>query len=42
VLVERVVALVTAPDRLKAMGERATALAVPDAAERIADLLERL
>jgi UDP-N-acetylglucosamine--N-acetylmuramyl-(pentapeptide) pyrophosphoryl-undecaprenol N-acetylglucosamine transferase len=41
-LIERVTALVTAPDRLKAMGERATALAVPDAAERIADLLERL
>ena len=41
-LIERVTALVTAPDRLKAMGERATALAVPDAAERIADLLERV
>ena len=41
-LAERVAALVSAPDRLKTMGERATALAVPDAAERIADLLEAL
>jgi len=41
-LAERVVALVSAPDRLKAMGERATALGVPDAAERIADVLETL
>jgi UDP-N-acetylglucosamine--N-acetylmuramyl-(pentapeptide) pyrophosphoryl-undecaprenol N-acetylglucosamine transferase len=42
VLAERVRALLTAPDRLKTMGERATTLAVPDAAERIADLLESL
>jgi UDP-N-acetylglucosamine--N-acetylmuramyl-(pentapeptide) pyrophosphoryl-undecaprenol N-acetylglucosamine transferase len=42
VLAEQVRALVTAPDRLKTMGQRATALAVPDAAERIADLLESL
>ena len=42
VLAEQVRALVTAPDRLKLMGERATALAMPDAAERIADLLEGL
>ncbi len=42
VLAEQVRALLTAPDRLKVMGERATTLAVPDAAERIADLLERL
>jgi UDP-N-acetylglucosamine--N-acetylmuramyl-(pentapeptide) pyrophosphoryl-undecaprenol N-acetylglucosamine transferase len=41
-LAERVNALVATPDRLKAMGERATTLAVPDAAERIADLLESL
>jgi UDP-N-acetylglucosamine--N-acetylmuramyl-(pentapeptide) pyrophosphoryl-undecaprenol N-acetylglucosamine transferase len=41
-LAQRVDALVAAPDRLKTMGERATTLAVPDAAERIADLLESL
>ena len=41
-LAERVAALLGVPDRLKTMGERATALAVPDAADRIADLLESL
>jgi UDP-N-acetylglucosamine--N-acetylmuramyl-(pentapeptide) pyrophosphoryl-undecaprenol N-acetylglucosamine transferase len=41
-LAARVGALVATPDRLKTMGERATSLAVPDAAERIADLLESL
>jgi UDP-N-acetylglucosamine--N-acetylmuramyl-(pentapeptide) pyrophosphoryl-undecaprenol N-acetylglucosamine transferase len=41
-LTERVLALVEAPHRLKEMGERATSLAVPDAAERIANLLERV
>jgi UDP-N-acetylglucosamine--N-acetylmuramyl-(pentapeptide) pyrophosphoryl-undecaprenol N-acetylglucosamine transferase len=39
-LAERVRALLAAPHRLKEMGQRATTLAVPDAAERIADLLE--
>ena len=41
-LAARVRALVEAPHRWKEMGERATGLAVPDAAERIADLLERV
>jgi UDP-N-acetylglucosamine--N-acetylmuramyl-(pentapeptide) pyrophosphoryl-undecaprenol N-acetylglucosamine transferase len=41
-LAERVRGLVATPDRLKIMGQRATALAVADAAERIADLLEGL
>jgi len=41
-LAARVIELVAAPERLKIMGQRATALAVPDAAERIADLLESL
>jgi UDP-N-acetylglucosamine--N-acetylmuramyl-(pentapeptide) pyrophosphoryl-undecaprenol N-acetylglucosamine transferase len=41
-LVDRVRGLVEAPHRLKEMGERAISLAVPDAAERIADLLERV
>lgn len=38
-LAERVAALLQSPQRLKEMGERARAFAVPDAAERIADLL---
>ena len=38
-LAERVEALVADPTRLKEMGERARALAVPDAAERIVALL---
>src|SRR5262249_7092300 len=41
-LAERVQSLVATPHRLKEMGELATRLAVPDAAERIADVLERL
>jgi UDP-N-acetylglucosamine--N-acetylmuramyl-(pentapeptide) pyrophosphoryl-undecaprenol N-acetylglucosamine transferase len=41
-LTDRVLALVKAPDRLRAMGERAATLAVPDAAQRIAGLLESL
>jgi UDP-N-acetylglucosamine--N-acetylmuramyl-(pentapeptide) pyrophosphoryl-undecaprenol N-acetylglucosamine transferase len=41
-LTDRVRTLVEAPHRLKEMGERATSLAVPDAAERIANLLERV
>jgi len=41
-LADRVRALVERPHRLKEMGERATSLAVPDAADRIADLLERM
>ena len=41
-LAERVIGLVTTPHRLKEMGERAISLAVPDAAARIADLLESL
>jgi UDP-N-acetylglucosamine--N-acetylmuramyl-(pentapeptide) pyrophosphoryl-undecaprenol N-acetylglucosamine transferase len=41
-LASRVNALVSAPHRLKEMGERAMSLAVPDAAERIADALEAL
>ena len=40
VLTERVAALLVAPARLKEMGERARAFAIPDAAERLADLLE--
>jgi UDP-N-acetylglucosamine--N-acetylmuramyl-(pentapeptide) pyrophosphoryl-undecaprenol N-acetylglucosamine transferase len=39
-LADAVKALVAAPQRLKEMGERARAFAVPDAADRIADLLE--
>jgi UDP-N-acetylglucosamine--N-acetylmuramyl-(pentapeptide) pyrophosphoryl-undecaprenol N-acetylglucosamine transferase len=39
-LAERVNALLATPHRLQEMGERARAFAVPDAAERIADLLE--
>ena len=39
-LADRVRALLGAPHRLKDMGGRATSLAVPDAAERLADLLE--
>ena len=39
-LVERVRAFVAAPHRLKEMGQRAATLAVPDAADRIADVLE--
>ena len=39
-LTERVRTLLAAPHRLKEMGQRATTLAVPDAADRIADLLE--
>ena len=38
-LAERVAALLQSPHRLKEMGERARAFAVPDAADRIADLL---
>ena len=41
-LAERVLALVAAPHRLKEMGERATSLAVPDAAERIANVIETM
>jgi UDP-N-acetylglucosamine--N-acetylmuramyl-(pentapeptide) pyrophosphoryl-undecaprenol N-acetylglucosamine transferase len=41
-LAARVLALVRAPRRLEQMGERATALSVPDAAERIADVLQRV
>jgi UDP-N-acetylglucosamine--N-acetylmuramyl-(pentapeptide) pyrophosphoryl-undecaprenol N-acetylglucosamine transferase len=41
-LAARVIALVAAPDRLAAAAERAATLAVPDAAVRIADLLESL
>jgi UDP-N-acetylglucosamine--N-acetylmuramyl-(pentapeptide) pyrophosphoryl-undecaprenol N-acetylglucosamine transferase len=39
-LAECVRALLATPHRLKEMGQRATTIAVPDAAERIADLLE--
>ena len=39
-LAEQVAALLASPRRLKEMAERAGAFAVPDAAERIADLLE--
>ena len=38
-LAERIHGLLSDPARLKEMGERARALAVPDAADRIADLL---
>ena len=38
-LAERIEALVADPTRLKEMGERARALAVPDAAERIVAVL---
>src|SRR5881296_2696415 len=38
-LLERIQTLLSDPARLKDMGERARALAVPDAADRIADLL---
>jgi UDP-N-acetylglucosamine--N-acetylmuramyl-(pentapeptide) pyrophosphoryl-undecaprenol N-acetylglucosamine transferase len=38
-LAERVLGLLADPARLKDMGERARAVAVPDAAERLADLL---
>ena len=38
-LLERIQQLLADPARLKEMGERARALAVPDAADRIADLL---
>ncbi len=38
-LLERVRALLAAPTRLKAMGERARSLAVPDAADRLVTLL---
>jgi len=38
-LLERIQTLLAEPARLKDMGERARALAVPDAADRIADLL---
>lgn len=38
-LLETIRALLTAPDRLRLMGERARSLAVPDAAERIAELI---
>jgi UDP-N-acetylglucosamine--N-acetylmuramyl-(pentapeptide) pyrophosphoryl-undecaprenol N-acetylglucosamine transferase len=38
-LAERAVALLEDPARLKAMGERARSLAIPDAAERLADLI---
>src|SRR5437867_2762741 len=38
-LLERIQTLLADPARLKDMGERARALAVPDAADRIADLL---
>ena len=41
-LTDRVRALVEAPHRLKEMGERATTLAVPDAADRIANVLEQM
>lgn len=41
-LAERVNELVGAPHRLKEMGDRARTLAMPDAAERIADVLESL
>jgi UDP-N-acetylglucosamine--N-acetylmuramyl-(pentapeptide) pyrophosphoryl-undecaprenol N-acetylglucosamine transferase len=41
-LADRVIGLVATPHRLKEMGERAISLAVPDAAARIADLLESL
>jgi len=36
---ERIQQLLADPARLKEMGERARTLAVPDAADRIADLL---
>ena len=38
-LLERILGLLAAPTRLKEMGERARAVAVPDAAERIVTLL---
>jgi UDP-N-acetylglucosamine--N-acetylmuramyl-(pentapeptide) pyrophosphoryl-undecaprenol N-acetylglucosamine transferase len=38
-LVERITTLLADPARLKEMGERARAVAVPDAAQRLADLL---
>lgn len=38
-LLETIRALLAAPDRLTLMGERARSLAVPDAAERIAELI---
>jgi UDP-N-acetylglucosamine--N-acetylmuramyl-(pentapeptide) pyrophosphoryl-undecaprenol N-acetylglucosamine transferase len=38
-LLERIQALLADPGRLKEMGERARSLAVPDAADRIVDLL---
>src|SRR5207247_8733300 len=38
-LLERIQTLLADPARLKDMGERARTLAVPDAAERLADLL---
>ena len=38
-LLERITSLLADPARLKDMGERARVLAVPDAAERIVDLL---
>jgi UDP-N-acetylglucosamine--N-acetylmuramyl-(pentapeptide) pyrophosphoryl-undecaprenol N-acetylglucosamine transferase len=41
-LAERVSELVGAPHRLEEMGDRARTLAMPDAAERIADVLEAL
>ena len=41
-LAERVRALVESPHRLKEMGERAMSLAVPDAAERIANVIETM
>jgi UDP-N-acetylglucosamine--N-acetylmuramyl-(pentapeptide) pyrophosphoryl-undecaprenol N-acetylglucosamine transferase len=41
-LVDRVVGLLRDPARLKEMGERARALAVPDAAERLAEVIEEV
>jgi UDP-N-acetylglucosamine--N-acetylmuramyl-(pentapeptide) pyrophosphoryl-undecaprenol N-acetylglucosamine transferase len=41
-LAARVLAMVRDPRRLEQMGERAVALGVPDAAERIADVLQRV
>jgi len=40
-LAERVTMLLTAPRRLQEMGERAMKLGIPDAAERIVDVLEQ-
>lgn len=41
-LLEGILGLLTDPGRLKEMGERARALAVPDAAERLADVIAEL